>query len=106
MGLGLTLLGLAVAALITTGGQIWLTHQELQDALNNAIIVMESAHQRSTQELAGLIAQDAPSLATVTVTSLTTSGNGEIVASVSTPVNLWFWAVWMGAKPIAVTATV
>lgn len=102
MGLGLVLIGLAMAAAVVSVGQLWQDHQNLQDALNNAALVMESTSQQSRTVLATLVQQNGP-FPRVTVTSFSVSG-ANIVATVTTPVNPWFWAHWMGANPVQVSA--
>lgn len=104
MGLGLTLVGLAATALIASGGQIWLAHQSLQDALDNAVATMDARHQTSPAVLASLIRADDPGARAVSVVSIGTNGQGGISATVSQAISLWFWASWMGAEPVRIEA--
>lgn len=102
MGLGLTLVGLVMAGAVTGVGQLWLTHQELQDALNNAAAAMEASHNTQLATMATLIKQDG-GFSSVTIVSFT-ANTGAVAATASTPAKPWFWPTWMGPTPIRVVA--
>ncbi|NMP22828.1 hypothetical protein [Sulfobacillus harzensis] len=106
MGLGLVLVGLMAAALIVAGGQLWMSQQALQDALGNAALVMEQAHQTSAAELVQLVEDNDPQASSVTVLFCQETATGTLDATVSAPVTLTFWAPWMGIKPLQVQAQV
>ena len=103
MGLGLTIIGVVMAALIVGAGQIWLVHQDLQDALNNAILAMSPGSNATATTLASLVKKDG-SFSEVVVNSFDVVGSS-VNAEVTTPIHLWFWAPWMGSVPPTVSAS-
>lgn len=103
MGLGLMLVGLATAGLSVGVGQVWLEHARLQDALDNAALVMRASRNASASTLLQLV--DANSgLNTVRLVAFS-DHNDALKASISAPARLWFWATWMGSSPDQITAT-
>lgn len=103
MGLGLTIIGVVMAALVVGVGQVWLVHQDLQDALNNAILAMSPGSNASATTLASLVKKDG-SFSKVTVNTFDVIGS-TVNAEVTTPISLWFWAPWMGSVPPTVSAS-
>ncbi|PSR20424.1 MAG: hypothetical protein C7B45_14945 [Sulfobacillus acidophilus] len=102
MGLGLSIIGLLMTGFLTSVGQVWISHENLQNALDNAVMAMQAANNSSSTTLASLVETDG-GFQTVTVDSLN-SGSTALQAVVSTPVNFWFWAQWMGPSPVQVIA--
>jgi uncharacterized membrane protein len=102
MGLGLSIVGLVMAGCVASVGQVWLSHENLQNALDNAVMAMQAASDRSSETVASLVEANG-GFQSVTVESLNT-GSGALQVVVSTPVNFWFWARWMGPSPVQVMA--
>ena len=92
MGWGLFLIGLFMVGLIAAGGQLWLEHTNLQDALENAIIAQTAGAARGAGPLARMVQSNSGSA--VTVTQYQSSGSS-IRAAVTAPAKIWFWARWL-----------
>ncbi len=102
MGLGLVLVGLVMAGAVTALGQVWAAQQNLQDALDNAVSVMQQANLRSTAQLVSLVDQDG-GLSGAQLISFTPQG-AVWSAVIQAPVHLWFWPAWLGSQPTMVDA--
>lgn len=85
---------------------MWIAHQSLQDAVDNAVETMDARHQTSPAVLASLVASDDPGAPAITVLAIGKNGQGGVSATVIEPVSLWFWAPWMGTEPVSVEATI
>lgn len=102
MGLGLVLVGLVMAASVTALGQVWAAQQNLQDALDNAVSVMQQQNIHSAAQLISLVDQDGE-LSGVQLISF--SPQGDLwSAAIQAPIHLWFWPTWLGSQPITVDA--
>lgn len=104
MGLGVAVVGLILASVVVVSGQLWTVHQALQDALDNAVWALEEAATgpKSASELGLLVSKDG-GFSAVDVLSFQ-DRQGTITAKVSAPITLGIWPVWLGARPLAVTA--
>ncbi len=102
MGLGLVLVGLVMAGAVTALGQVWAAQQNLQDALDNAVVVMQAANNTNTAQLVSLVDQDG-AVSGVHVVSFSPTGQLWSV-TVEASVHLWFWPTWAGAQPETVAA--
>jgi hypothetical protein len=103
MGLGVAVTGLMAAAVVVAAGELWTTHQSLQDALDNAVWSMQGSSQATRGDLQSLVQVDG-GFAWVRVTRFQRR-HGVVKASVAAPVGGALWPRWLGIKRPRVTAS-
>ncbi len=72
--------------------------------MDNAILVMNETHQTTPATLVSLIEANDPGVS-VRLLSWGFTAVGGIQATAAMPIQLWFWASWMGIAPIRVVAS-